>query len=235
MHSMKGFSFGHHKAATALMHAALSSEPIPTMGPPSPPAYVSLQFDTLGITSLTEFSSLQTCRPARYPSFMTPNLNIVDTSPFLELDVPAPSVVSSISAQASQDDKTHAKWHRDCWCLIKSASKSEDLKLPRDKSKFPSWERIFVSGVRGTSWSSDSCSILQHATTTSANAAASKDLASLLNKCAIWGGDAIYHELLGGPGQDFLHNNQGIELRAVGPHQDSIQPHQCPLALGLPK
>jgi hypothetical protein len=178
---MKGFSAGRHKAATALMHAALSNEPIPTMGPPLPPEYVSLQFETLGVTALTDFLSLQTCRPARYPSLTLPTFPIVDTSPFPETDAPAPSVISSFSAPASQDDKTHDKWHRDRWRLIESASKSDDLRLPKDKSKFRNWERIFVSEVRGAAWSSNSRSILQHATTTSANTAASKDLASLLS------------------------------------------------------
>ena len=214
MHSMKGFSAGRHKAATSLMHAALSNEPIPTMGPPSPPEYVSLQFETLGINALTDFSSLQTCRPARYPCPSTPTLHIVDTSPFPETDAPAPSVISSVSAPASQDDKTHDKWHRDRWRLIESASKSDDLRLPHDKSKFHNWERIFVSEVRGAAWSCDSRSILQHIVTTSKNNAASKNLASLLNKCAIRGGDAVHRELLGGPGHDFLHNDQGIELWA---------------------
>jgi hypothetical protein len=40
----------------------------------------------------------------------------------------------------------------------------------------------------------------------------SKDLASLLNKCAIHGCNNIHHKLLGGPGHVLLHNDLGVEL-----------------------
>jgi hypothetical protein len=70
---------------------------------------------------------------------------------------------------------------------METASKSEDLRLPQDKSKFPNWESVFLSKVGGAAWSSNSQSILQHSATTPSNAAISKDLANLLNKCAIRG------------------------------------------------
>jgi hypothetical protein len=213
---MKGFGAIRHKAAVALLHVAQSTEMIPSMGPPSPPEYICLQFDILGISSLYNFSSLKSCRPAHYPIVTPPTLTILNLRAFPETDAPAPSpsVVSSVSATASLvDDKTHDKWHRDRWRLIESASKSDDLRLPSDKRKFPNWERIFASEVGGAAWSADSHSILQHTSTNPGNATASKDLASLLNKCAIRSGNAVlHHKLLGSPGHDYLHNDLGVKL-----------------------
>jgi hypothetical protein len=72
-------------------------------------------------------------------------------------------------------------------------------------------ESVFQSEVGDTTYSPDSHNILKHACTTSANAVISKDIADLLNNCAIRGGDSIHHELLGGPGHDFLQQDHGVK------------------------
>jgi hypothetical protein len=135
---MKGFGAGRHKAAVALMHVAYSNEMIPTMGPTSSLKYVSLQFDTLGVHGLYDFTSLKTCCLACYPNLTPPTLNIIDAHHSHGMDDPAPSplVISSVSALASQaNGKAHYKWHRNSWWLIESASKSNNLCLPSNKRK----------------------------------------------------------------------------------------------------
>jgi hypothetical protein len=121
-----------------------------TMAPPAPFPYISQQFPLLDILDCSSHTSLQA---VYYPYAGAPTLTVLGThQPPPETNAPIPCLVSSILAsQTGVDDW----WTWECWHLLESISKSEDLKLPADKSKFPNWEQVFLSKVHSAVWSCD--------------------------------------------------------------------------------
>jgi hypothetical protein len=206
MKGAKGFHLGRRQAATDYLDNCRS------LGPPRMFEYICDQLVTLGCPGVESNTFVSDLAPVAYPYAATPSLQVLPTV-VPETDTPVPaSVATSLLSSTTRTRDDDQYWARDWYKLIDQVSRTPSLKLPSAREEFAGWERIFASEVRGGPWSTDSVNILQQASTTAHNASLSKDLATLLNKCAIHGGASVHHELLSGPGAGFLSANHGIEL-----------------------
>jgi hypothetical protein len=97
MHNLKGFGAGRCPAATSFLNSAHMDQPIPTLAPPSPFAYITTQLNSLGLTNIWNFSSHKTFRPVHYPFVAGPTLTVLRL-PVPKTNAPVPSIISSVSS-----------------------------------------------------------------------------------------------------------------------------------------